>query len=92
MVELTDKQIREFMELSVSVMKSSIQEKRPDEKPRPFVGAVMVRQDLSYVTAYRGELREGDHAELYWKGNVARRRLLNLWRKPSWAITIRLKA
>lgn len=63
MVELTDKQIREFMELSVSVMKSSIQEKRPDEKPSPFVGAVMVRQDLTYETAYRGELREGDHAE-----------------------------
>ncbi len=38
MVELTDKLIREFMELSVSVMKSSIQEKRPDEKPSPFVG------------------------------------------------------
>ena len=51
------------MELSVEVMKSSIQEKRPDEKPSPFVGAVMVRKDLSVVTAYRGELREGDHAE-----------------------------
>lgn len=60
---LTDKQIREFMELSVDVMKSSIQEKRPDEKPSPFVGAVMVRQDLTFETAYRGELREGDHAE-----------------------------
>lgn len=63
MVELTEKQVREFMELSVEVMKSSIQEKRPDEKPSPFVGAVMVRKDLSFVTAYRGELREGDHAE-----------------------------
>lgn len=63
MVALTDRQIREFMELSVNVMKSSIQEKRPDEKPSPFVGAVMVRQDLTYETAYRGELREGDHAE-----------------------------
>ena len=63
MVALTDRQIREFMELSVNVMKSSIQEKRPDEKPSPFVGAVMVRQDLTYETAFRGELREGDHAE-----------------------------
>ena len=63
MVVLTQKQIREFMELSINVMKSSIQEKRPDEKPSPFVGAVMVRQDLTYETAYRGELREGDHAE-----------------------------
>lgn len=63
MVELTKEQIREFMELSVQVMKSSVQEKRPDEKPSPFVGAVMVRPDLSVETAYRGELREGDHAE-----------------------------
>ena len=51
------------MELSINVMKSSIQEKRQDEKPSPFVGAVMVRQDLTYETACRGELREGDHAE-----------------------------
>ena len=51
MIELTQKQIREFMELSINVMKSSIQEKRPDKKPSPFVGAVMVRQDLSYETA-----------------------------------------
>ena len=63
MVELTEEQIREFMELSVEVMKNSIQEKRHDEKPSPFVGAVMVREDMSVVTAYRGELREGDHAE-----------------------------
>ena len=63
MVELTDKRKREFMELSINVMKSSIQEKRPDEKPSPFVGVVMVRQDLTFETAYRGELREGDHAE-----------------------------
>ena len=63
MVELTEGQIRKFMELSVEVMKSSIQERREDEKPSPYVGAVMVRKDLSAVTAYRGELREGDHAE-----------------------------
>lgn len=63
MVELTKGQVREFMELSVEVMKSSIQERREDEKPSPFVGAVMVREDRSVVTAYRGELREGDHAE-----------------------------
>ena len=63
MVKLTEEQIRGFMELSVQIMQSSIQEKREDEKPSPFVGAVMVREDLSFVTAYRGELREGDHAE-----------------------------
>ena len=63
MVKLTEEQIRGFMELSVQIMKSSVQERRQDEKPSPFVGAVMVREDLSVVTAYRGELREGDHAE-----------------------------
>jgi ATP-dependent DNA helicase RecG len=63
MLKLTEEQIRGFMELSVEVMKSSIQERREDEKPSPFVGAVMVREDKSVVTAYRGELREGDHAE-----------------------------
>lgn len=63
MVKLTEEQIRGFMELSVQIMKSSVQEKRQDEKPSPFVGAVMVREDLSFEAAYRGELREGDHAE-----------------------------
>lgn len=63
MVKLTEEQIRGFMELSVQIMKSSIQERREDEKPSPYVGAVMVREDLSFVTAFRGELREGDHAE-----------------------------
>lgn len=63
MVELTKEEIRKFMELSVQVMKSSVQEKRSDEKPSPFVGAVMVRPNLTVETAYRGELREGDHAE-----------------------------
>lgn len=51
------------MELSIEVMKSSIQEVRADAKPSPFVGAVLVRPDGLVETAYRGELREGDHAE-----------------------------
>jgi len=58
-----DEDVRRYMEKSIEVMKNSIQEVRNDAKPSPYVGAVLVRQDGSIVTAYRGELREGDHAE-----------------------------
>lgn len=45
-------------------MKQSIAESRDDGKPCPKVGAVLVSPDgKRYTTAYRGELREGDHAE-----------------------------
>ena len=60
---MTIADIRKYMELSVEVMKQSVQEARGDAKPSPYVGAVLVRNDGSVVTAYRGELREGDHAE-----------------------------
>lgn len=53
----------DFMKLSIEVMKESVQENRQDDKISPKVGAVLVRPDGSYVTAYRGELRDGDHAE-----------------------------
>ncbi|OJW56682.1 MAG: hypothetical protein BGO55_26895 [Sphingobacteriales bacterium 50-39] len=52
------------MKLAVDVMKQSIAESRDDGKPCPKVGAVLVSPDGTYyATAYRGELREGDHAE-----------------------------
>ena len=63
MIELNEDQKRHFMELSINIMKDSIQERRHDKKPSPLVGAVLVRDDLTTVTACRGELREGDHAE-----------------------------
>lgn len=50
------------MELAIRVMKESIQEKRND-KSSPLVGAVLVFPDGTCDTAYRGEFREGDHAE-----------------------------
>jgi ATP-dependent DNA helicase RecG len=53
---------RFYMKIAVEVMKKS----RPEggsHDPSPFVGAVLVFPDGSYDTAYRGELREGDHAE-----------------------------
>ena len=54
---------REMMELAVEVMRHSVQEPRSDGKATPRVGAVLVRADGTIDTAYRGELRQGDHAE-----------------------------
>ena len=53
----------DYMRLSIEEMHKSIQESRNDDKVSPKVGAVLVRNDGSYVVAHRGELREGDHAE-----------------------------
>ena len=53
----------DYMRISIEEMKKSIQEKRKEGEISPKVGAVLVRPDGSYVTAYRGELREGEHAE-----------------------------
>lgn len=52
-----------LMKLSIEIMKESIQEDRDDGKVSPSVGAVLVRNNGTIETAYRGELREGDHAE-----------------------------
>lgn len=54
---------RRTMELAVEVMRQSVPERRPDGTPSPKVGAVLVRPDGSTITAARGELREGNHAE-----------------------------
>jgi ATP-dependent DNA helicase RecG len=53
---------RELMEMAIEVMKNSIQEPRKD-KTSPKVGAVLLKHDGKIETAFRGELREGDHAE-----------------------------
>jgi len=54
---------RELMELAIEVMNHSINEPRPDGKVPPKVGAVILFKNGTIETAYRGELREGDHAE-----------------------------
>jgi len=54
---------RRMMERAVEVMRQSVPERRADGSPSPKVGAVLVRPDGSVVTAARGELREGNHAE-----------------------------
>ena len=54
---------RKLMEQTIEVMKSSIPETRDDGKSSPAVGAVLYTADGEVETAYRGELRDGDHAE-----------------------------
>jgi len=54
---------RNLMELAIEVMKRSIHENREDGKASPAVGAVLYMPDGTVETAYRGELRDGDHAE-----------------------------
>ncbi len=53
---------KEYMKLAVEVMKKSIH-KRKKKDQIPYVGAVLVFPDGTVETAYRGELREDDHAE-----------------------------
>jgi ATP-dependent DNA helicase RecG len=53
---------REYMQMAIEVMQRSIQENRTD-KASPYVGAVLVFPDGTTDTAFRGELRQGDHAE-----------------------------
>ncbi|HZH87249.1 MAG TPA: ATP-binding protein [Brumimicrobium sp.] len=53
----------ELMQMAIDVMNKSINEPRPDGKVPPKVGAVLLFPDGRIETAYRGELREGDHAE-----------------------------
>ena len=54
---------RKMMEKAIAVMKESINEPRTDKKASPLVGAVLVKPDGTIDTAFRGELRHGDHAE-----------------------------
>jgi len=54
---------QKFMKIALEVMKKSVPEQRDDGKVSPKVGAVLVHADGTHETAYRGELREGDHAE-----------------------------
>ena len=51
------------MEKAIEVMKQSINEPRTDKKASPLVGAVLLMPDGTVDTAFRGELRHGDHAE-----------------------------
>ena len=52
-----------LMAKAIEVMKKSISEPREDNDIPPKVGAVMWKPDGTVDTAYRGEMRDGDHAE-----------------------------
>jgi ATP-dependent DNA helicase RecG len=54
---------RKLMELAIEAMRRSVNEPRADGKASPKVGAVLCRPDGKVDTAFRGELRHGDHAE-----------------------------
>jgi len=53
---------RKYMEMAIEIMNHSIQEPRQD-KVSPKVGAILITNDGKEETAFRGELRHGDHAE-----------------------------
>jgi len=50
------------MAMAIEVMNKSIQEPRSD-KVSPKVGALLIKPNGEIETAFRGELRHGDHAE-----------------------------
>ena len=56
------KEPRFYMKLAIEAMKKSVDELNKNA-PSPKVGAVLVFPNGEYETAYRGEFREGDHAE-----------------------------
>jgi len=51
------------MEQALEIMRQSVEEPRADGKPQTKVGAVLYTPDEKVETAFRGELRYGDHAE-----------------------------
>ena len=54
---------QKLMEKAICAMKKSINEPREDGNASPKVGAVLWKPDGRTETAFRGELRHGDHAE-----------------------------
>ncbi|NLE61071.1 MAG: hypothetical protein GX616_22215, partial [Planctomycetes bacterium] len=54
---------RQLMQKAVDVMRQSLAEPRRDGKHIPKVGTVLWKPDGTIQTAFRGELRDGDHAE-----------------------------
>ena len=60
---MTDGLDRERMKRAIEVMQRSVSERRTDGKVSPRVGALIVLGNGTEVTARRGELRDGDHAE-----------------------------
>ena len=51
------------MERAIAIMRESEHEPRKDGKTVPLVGVLLFKPDGTIETAYRGEIRDGDHAE-----------------------------
>ena len=62
-MQQNDFNARKYMEMAIIVMNKSIQEPRKDNKTSPKVGALLIKPDGEIETAFRSELRNGDHAE-----------------------------
>ena len=54
---------KKYMQMAIDVMMQSVEEPRSDGKVSPKVGAILIKPDGTVESAYRGELRFGDHAE-----------------------------
>jgi ATP-dependent DNA helicase RecG len=65
---------RSLMKMAIEEMHKSQNEPRPDGKVPPLVGAVIFTADGKVHRAYRGELRDGDHAEY----TLIERKLVNV--------------
>ncbi len=53
-----------IMKMAIEAMRQSVDESRGDGKATPKVGAVLLKPGSGIADrAYRGELRDGDHAE-----------------------------
>ena len=63
MVDRVKFDTRQLMEHSVEVMRQSVADYRTNGKASPLVGSVLWEPDGNVESAYRGELRVGDHAE-----------------------------
>ena len=90
-VERTNFDPRELMERAVQVMGLSVADLRTDGKLSPSVGAVLWEPNGDVETAYRGELRDGDHAEYTlldthcWKGRSRRQGLMKPFCSSRWS-------
>src|SRR4030042_104882 len=54
---------KKYIQMAIDAMILSVEEPRNDGKVSPKVGAVIIKPDGSVESAFRGELRYGDHAE-----------------------------
>ncbi len=62
-VEVSGIDVAAMMREAIAAMRQSVDEPRDDGKASPKVGAVLAFPGGRFVAAWRGELRDGEHAE-----------------------------